>query len=174
MSDIVNANILFIAAMYVNFIGSLSRNLYFKYVIKVIKAAFYVLAFYYLGGVTGVVFYSLYMLNILFQTLHLSKYTLTKIFFTILTVVAFIFFKEYHVIDIIMYLLFISFFWVRAFIKKTNTLTKYRLVKKSIIAVYAYMVSAYALAIYELSSVIFYFVSDAIKKLTDYTNKKTS
>lgn len=173
MSDIVNANVLFIAAMYINFIGSLSKSLYFKYVIKVFKAAFYVLGFYYLGATTGIIFFFMYMINYLFQALKLSKFTLTKIFFTVIAALAFIYFKEFHIIDILMYLLFISFFWIRAFIKKERSLIRYRLFKKTLIATYAYTVGAYTLAVFEIMSVAFYFVSGLIKSLTDFTNKRT-
>ena len=173
MTDIVNANILFIGASYANFLESLTNKLYFKYVIKSIYLGMYALGFYYLGASTGVSFFFLYLLNIFIQSIKIYKYMIMKILFTVLIILSFIFFKEFKIIDILMYLLFLSFIWVRPYIKKDKNISRFKLIKKLIISIYSYIVCAYVPAVLNIMSVAFYFISGSLIKLTNFTNSRT-
>lgn len=96
-----------------------------------------------------------------------------KVLFTGLIILSFIFFKEFKVVDILMYLLFLSFIWVRPYIKRNNNINRYKLIKKLIISIYSYVVCAYVPAVLNIMSVAFYFISGALIKLTNFTNSRT-
>ena len=96
-----------------------------------------------------------------------------KILFTVLIILSFIFFKEFKIIDILMYLLFLSFIWVRPYIKKDKNISRFKLIKKLIISIYSYIVCAYVPAVLNIMSVAFYFISGSLIKLTNFTNSRT-
>lgn len=173
MSDIFSANILIIFVSYLTFIKSLMRIRSINYIVKIIANIIYAYAFYLCGAISGTLTYLLFAAYVFVLWFNINKSILPKILFTGAISYFIYFTKDFNIINIFPYIVFLIHIWPKVYIKNNFVQNILRITEKILIIIYAYKYQLYTLAILEIMNISFDYLSRIFQGLIKWTDKRT-
>lgn len=170
---LVYANALIIVATFASFFISLIKYRKSTYFAKMTEYLIYAIAFYLLKGTNGYIYYLLASLNLFLQILSVNKKVIVKIIYSLIIGVVVYIYRDFNFYHLIPLIVLVFQMWIKPYIKFINQ-SILTFIERIMMAIYAFTYELYLLFLKLIYKASFTFVTYYLKKLVDFTDKKTT